>query len=222
MSGACQGDTQRAAATRHTRIGLIGCLGFCALSLLSYVTSLAVPLMVLVGLALPLVWAWRTGEWEAMGFSRRNLGAALAWGLGAGLVTSVIAVIVVQHRMVSPRLGLELVVGIPLWLLVASPFQEFFFRGWLQSQWQRGLGKGLGLVVTAVVFTLWHYCWPLAGQTAVPLYTLQGAMATLASGLVYGYCFQRTGSIVAPWLGHALAGVAFVCVGAGSFIGALP
>jgi membrane protease YdiL (CAAX protease family) len=145
-----------------------------------------------------------------MGFSRRNLGAGLRWGLGGGLVTSAIGVAVVSERVLPARLGLELAVGIPIWLLVASPFQELFFRGWLQTQWERGLGRGTGLVVTTLVFTLWHYCWALAGQTAVPLYTFQGVVATFASGLVYGYCFQRTESIVAPWLAHALTGVAFL------------
>ena len=207
---------------RHTRIGLIGYLGFCSLSLLGYVTPLAIQFMVLVGLALPLAWGWRTGEWQAMGFSLRNLGAALKWGLGAGVVTSAIGVLVVSERTLPPGLGLELAVGIPLWLLVASPFQEFFFRGWLQSQWERGLGKCLGLVLATLAFTLWHYCWPLAGQTAVPLYTLHGVVGAFASGLVYGVAFQRTGSIVAPWLAHALAGVVLVCIGAGSFAAALP
>jgi membrane protease YdiL (CAAX protease family) len=222
MSGTRPGDAQQAEATRHIRIALIGSLGFCILSSLGYLTSLGTQLMVLAGLALPLVWGWRTGEWEAMGFSRRNLGAALAWGVAGGLVTSAIGIAVVREWMVPERLGLELAVGIPLWLLVASPFQEFFFRGWLQTRWERGVGKGLGLVVATVVFTLWHFCWPLAGQTAVPLFTLQGVLATFISGLVYGFCFQRAGSIVAPWLAHAMAGVAFLCIGAGSFVGALP
>ncbi|MDO9086413.1 MAG: CPBP family intramembrane metalloprotease [Anaerolineaceae bacterium] len=123
--------------------------------------------------------------------------------------------------MLPTQLGLELAVGIPLWLLVASPFQEFFFRGWLQTQWERGMGKGRGLVVTTLAFTLWHYCWPLASDTAVPLYTIQGVVAILVSGLVYGFCFQRTGSIFAPWLAHAVSGVVFLCIGAGSFIDAL-
>lgn len=178
--------------------------------------------MVLVGLLVPLVWGWKTKAWQAMGFSRRALGAALRWGAGGGLVTSAIGVMVVRQRALPERLGLELAIGIPLWLLAASPFQEFFFRGWLQSLWERGLGKGMGLAATTLAFTLWHYCWPLAGQTVVPLYTVQGMLATFASGLVYGYCFRRTGNIVAPWLAHALAGVTFLCIGAGSFTAALP
>jgi membrane protease YdiL (CAAX protease family) len=178
--------------------------------------------MVLVGLGLPIVWAWKTGDWEALGFGRCHLGAALGWGLGAGLVTSAVAVVLVEERMVPPKLGLELAVGIPLWLLVAGPFQELFFRGWLQSRWERAWGKGRGLLATTAVFTLWHYCWPLAVQTAVPLTTLRGAAATLASGLVYGYAFQRTRSILAPWLAHALAGVTLICVGAGGFVNASP
>ena len=65
--------------TQHLWIGLFGFMVFCALSLISYVTPLALPLMVLVGLALPLIWAWSTKEWKVMGFSRRNLGMALRY-----------------------------------------------------------------------------------------------------------------------------------------------
>ena len=206
---------------RHFLIGLIGAAGYCALSLLSYVAPLAMHLMVLGGLALPLVWGAVTRDWRAMGFRRRKLGLGLGWGLGAGLITAAIGAVVVRERVLPERWGLELAVGIPLWFLVASPFQELFFRGWLQSQWERGLGKTVGLVATTAVFTLWHYCWPLGARSSFPLHTLQGVAATFVAGLVYGYSFQRSGSIVAPWLGHALNGLAFLCMGAGSLVTAL-
>lgn len=220
MSSVETANVQRM-ASRHRLIGLVGAVGFFGISLLSYVTPAGVPLMVLTGLLLPLVWGWRTREWAAMGFHRRNLGAALGWGLAAGVVTSAIGLALLQERMLPARLGLELAVGVPLWLGVASPFQELFFRGWLQSQCERGLGKGLGLVATTLVFTLWHYCWPLAAGSSFPLHTIPGVAGTVIAGLVYGYSFQRTRSIVAPWLGHALAGMAYLCVGAASFVEAL-
>ena len=216
-----QGASTQRAAGRHSLIGLLGCVGFSVVSLLGYATPLAVQLMVLTGLALPLAWGAVTREWGAMGFTRRNLSRALGWGVAAGLVTSVLGIVMIGERVPPARLGLELVVGIPLWLLAASPFQEFFFRGWLQSRWERGMGRGVGLVATTAVFTLWHYCWPLGAQSSFPLYTVKGLAATFAAGLVYGYSFQRTGNIVTPWLAHALAGVAFLCIGAGSFASAL-
>jgi membrane protease YdiL (CAAX protease family) len=37
--------------------------------------------------------------------------------------------------------------------------------------------------------------------------TLPLVITGLATGLIYGYSFQRTGRIVAPWLAHALSGI---------------
>jgi membrane protease YdiL (CAAX protease family) len=178
--------------------------------------------MVLSGIALPLAWGRMTGNWEFMGFTRRNMGSAIGWGLAAGIATSLIGFVTLQERSLPPDLGLELAVGIPLWLLLASPFQEFFFRGWLQPCCEDRLGKGIGLLAATAALAVWHYCWPLAGQSSFPLYTLYGFVATFAAGLIYGYSFQRTGSIVAPWLAHAFAGIMFVFIGAGSFIGKSP
>jgi membrane protease YdiL (CAAX protease family) len=41
-----------------------------------------------------------------------------------------------------------------------------------------------------------------------------GLLSTFFVGLLYGYSFQRSQNIIAPWLGHAISGVAFVVVGA--------
>jgi membrane protease YdiL (CAAX protease family) len=216
----------RSQANRHANThlveALVGSAAFCAISLLSLSVPLALPLMVLSGIAVPLAWGKMTGTWEFMGFTRRNMGSALRWGLAAGVATSLIGLVMVKERSLPANLGLELAVGIPIWLLLASPFQEFFFRGWLQPRFEHRLGNGMGLLVATAAFTAWHYCWPLAAQTAFPLYTFPGFAATFAAGLIYGFSFQRTGNIVAPWLAHAFSGIVFVFMGAGSFVGQLP
>jgi membrane protease YdiL (CAAX protease family) len=209
-------------ASAHLLQAVVGTATFCALSLLSFALPLALSLMVLAGIALPLIWGWMTGTWKFMGFTRRNLGAAVRWALAAGAATGLIGLVVVPERSVPPDLGLELAVAVPIWLLLASPFQEFFFRGWLQPRFEDRLGRWPGLFLATAAFTAWHYCWPLASQSSFPLYTLHGLVATFAAGLIYGYSFQRTGSIVAPWLAHALSGIMFVFMGAGSFVGQVP
>jgi membrane protease YdiL (CAAX protease family) len=155
------------------------------------------------------------------GFTGQNAGSAIRWGLVAGVVTSLIGFVALPERSLPPNLGLELTVGVPLWLLVARPFQEFFFRGWLQPRLEEGLGKAAGLLAATAGFTVWHYCWPLAAESSVPLTTLGGFAATFGAGLVYGYSYQRTGSILAPWLAHAFSGLAFLIMGAGSLVGQL-
>jgi membrane protease YdiL (CAAX protease family) len=177
--------------------------------------------MALAGLLFPPVWGKATGRWAEMGFRGDGLPGALAWGVGAGVITSIIGYLTVPERSPVVDVGQQLAVGIPVWLLLASPFQEFFFRGWLQPRWERGLGKGWGLLVATIGFTGWHYLLPIFGESApssFPLYSLKGLAATFGAGLVYGYAFQRTGSIVTPWLAHALSGIMFVAIGSGSFL----
>ena len=209
-------------ANVHLLQPLVVAAAFYALSLLTFSVPLALPLMVISGIGLPLVWGSVTGTWEFMGFTRRKIASALGWGLVAGVATSLIGLVMVKEPSIPQNLAQELAVGIPLWLLVASPFQEFFFRGWLQPRFVHRLGPTLGLLAATATFTAWHYCWPLAAQSAVPLYTVHGLVATFAAGLIYGYTFQRTGNIVAPWLAHALSGILFVAIGAGTFTEHLP
>jgi membrane protease YdiL (CAAX protease family) len=198
---------------------------FCALTFASRYLPPALHVMALAGLLFPLAWGKATGRWAEMGFTGRNLPAAVGWGVGTGLLSCLIGFLTVAERSLAPDAGRQLAVGIPMWLLLASPFQEFFFRGWLQPRYERALGRGPGLLVATVGFTGWHYLLPIFGASArssFPLFTVRGLAATFAAGLAYGYGFQRTGSIVTPWLAHALAGLMFVALGSGRFLPAGP
>ncbi|MBN2387893.1 MAG: CPBP family intramembrane metalloprotease [Anaerolineales bacterium] len=210
----------RGARQPHTR-RLAGAVAvyliFCGLSLLSQVAYPLLGLVVLMGIALPLAWGKATGNWAAMGFTRNKLGLALAWGIAAGVLTGLIGIAVVPQRTFPPQLGLQLAIGIPIWALIASPFQEFFFRGWLQSRFEAVLGPRWGLLLATACFTLWHYCAPFVGRTAVPLATPIGALSTFGAGLLYAHAFQRSGNILAPWLAHVISGIVFVLVGAMDF-----
>lgn len=100
---------------------------------------------------------------------------------------------------------------------MASPFQEFLFRGWLQPRLSHVWGEWAGLLAANSLFTLWHYLAPFLDETVVPLRKPSGFISTFAAGLVYGYLFQRTKSIVALWLAHVIAGIAFIVAGVMDF-----
>jgi membrane protease YdiL (CAAX protease family) len=196
---------------------LIALAAFCGLSGLSRLFPPVWALVPLSGIAFPLLWAWRTREWTRTGFTRRNLGRALLWGLGAGLLLLAIEWFTTEHKP-APLFWIQLAVAIPIWLLIMSPFQEFFFRGWLQPRFQDALGLWPGLIVTSVSFALWHLCPPFEQAQIVPIMSAYGMLFTTGMGLVFGYIFQRTGNIVAPWLAHVLAGLALVLTGAMTFV----
>ena len=187
---------------------------------LSLLSRLVAPLFLLVvgsGLFFPLIWGILTKDWKTMGFTRRNIGQALFWGVGSGALLMVVIWFTTEHKL-APFYVLQLIVGIPIWLLIMSPFQEFFFRGWLQPRFEKSLGLWPGLVVTSIGFAVWHLCPPFEQAQIVPIMSVFGMVFTTAMGLVFGYIFRRTGNIIAPWLAHVLAGLTLVLSGAMTFV----
>ncbi len=88
-----------------------------------------------------------------------------------------------------------------LWLVIASPVigapivEEYVFRLGLQSAIRRmGVSPGLAIIAASVLFMLVHL-------SAVPLHALP---TLLALGLGMGLAFERTRSLVAPIVMHAL------------------
>ena len=206
---------------REARGALLAYLVFCVLTYSSRWLEAMLPAAVFFGLLLPLIWGWRTGRWAEMGFRRAGSGRALVWGLGGGLATMLLGYLTVSQRGLAADWLPELAVALPIWGLLASPFQEFLFRGWLQTRFERRLGGLWGLLVTTLLFVLWHFCMPLemgGAVSAFPLASLPGIAATTLAGLIYAVVFQRAEHILAPWLAHTLAGLLFAVIGAASFL----
>jgi len=211
-----QRDPQRTTRRSLVQAAVVFTL-YCLLSLASRFIPILFVLVVGVGLWFPLIWGLCTKDWKRMGFTRRNIGPALLWGLGTGLVLMGVIWFTTEHKL-APFFALQLIVGVPIWLLIMSPFQEFFFRGWLQPRFQDALGVWPGLLVTAIAFSLWHF-FPLFEEAQiVPIRSPTGVAYTVGMGLVFGYIFRRTGNIIAPWLAHFLAGLILIMSGAMTFV----
>lgn len=195
-------------------ISLISFLGFFLLSHFSRQYSSLFGLVVILGIGFPLFWGFFTGNWTGLGFSKGKLSQALKWGIPAGILSSLLGTLVINDFSMPDQLGKQLLVGIPLWILIISPFQEFFFRGWLQSRVSSRLGKHWGLLISNLAFTAWHYLSPIVDLSEFPLRRWVGLISTFLAGLAYGYAFQRSQSIIAPWLGHAISGIIFLIIGA--------
>ncbi len=200
---------------------VIGYGMFCALGLVSRFIPLVFVLFIAYGIVFPLVWARLTNNWNALGFSKRNLSSALMWGFVAGVIWAIYTYLFFrQDDPLPPLWGLQTAIAIPIWLLVMSPFQEFFFRGWLQPRVGIVFGKWPGLVITSLAFTLWHFFPQLEGTATatLPLSSPLGVVSTFGAGMLFGYLFQKTENILAPWLAHAIGGIALVLIGGMSFI----
>lgn len=194
---------------------------FFLLTSLGHSNQAYISIMALMGLAFPLGFAWKSGEWQAMGFTRQNSLPALGWGLAAGLASALAGLLVVNRWSLAPDWQMELLVGLPVWLLLAVPFQEFFFRAYLQTRLEKLLGRTTGFIAATIVFTLWHFILPIFGPdsgSTFPINTWAGLAGTIFSAVAYGIVFQRTGNILAPWLAHTITGIAFLLVGAASLV----
>jgi membrane protease YdiL (CAAX protease family) len=126
---------------KYAALTIFVILIFCGFSLLSQVAQPLFGLVTLMGIAFPLIWGKKTGNWEEMGFTKQNMRTALLWGVFTGILTSIIGLVILPEISSPNKLGLQLAIGIPVWALVASPFQEFFFRGWLQPRFENSFGS---------------------------------------------------------------------------------
>jgi membrane protease YdiL (CAAX protease family) len=198
-----------------------GFILFTGLSFLSKTTPALFGLVVAMGIGLPLGWGFFMGEWQLLGFSKNNLKLAVLWAVATGLLSGLIGLFLLLPFSLPNNLFQQLLVGIPFWLLIISPFQEFFFRGWLQGLLTPLLGGPGSLLLANLGFTLWHYFSPIVDLSPFPLSTPTGFLATFVAGLLYGLAFQKSNHLIAPWLGHALSGVLFVGVGAMDLVTAL-
>lgn len=197
---------------------VLGFAIFCGVSQWSRNNTPLFGLVVLIGIALPLAWGKFTGNWGAMGFSKQHIQKALLWGILAGAVSSIGGLAVLPSRTIASDLDQQLLIGIPFWVLIISPFQEFFFRGWMQSGLEVRLGQWWALIIANLCFTMWHYLSPLVDMATFPLASAGGIITTFIAGLAYGYAFQRSRNIIAPLLAHTISGVVFIVVGAMDFV----
>ena len=122
----------------------------------------------------------------------------------------------------APRLAPRLPSGLPLLalvqLLVVALPEEMFYRGFVQTSWARtapscgvtvlGARLGAGFLWTQVLFAAGH------------LVVLQPwRLGTFFPGLLFGWLRERTGSLAAPVVLHALSNL-FIATLEASFYGA--
>jgi membrane protease YdiL (CAAX protease family) len=147
---------------------------------------------------LPLVVVFALGSKAAGIGLRRGYRSFAAAGVWVGLRGLMLAPAIVAGKglLIAGMLVLH-VVG------VAFP-EELVFRGLLQTRLSLLLGSAWAVVLTALLFGLWHlgvnataYGGDLATAAARSM-VVQGML-----GLGYGVAFARTRSLVAPSLAHA-------------------
>ncbi|HEX9049606.1 MAG TPA: MXAN_2755 family glutamic-type intramembrane protease [Anaeromyxobacter sp.] len=117
----------------------------------------------------------------------------------------------------APRLPDRLALLVLVQLLVVALPEEMFYRGWMQTAWARrepargvtilGARLGAGFLSTQLLFAAGH------------LVVLQPwRLGTFFPGLLFGWLRERTGSVAAPVVLHALSNL-FIATLEASFYG---
>jgi uncharacterized protein len=179
-----------------------------------------VPMNLAVGALLVLA-AHRHGLSPAeLGLSSEGVAPGLRWGLAIAGVVAVGLGVALLVPAAQPLLGDQRVAHLtPAGLLFTvalriplgtALFEELAFRGVLLAAWQRQTTLVTGIVVSSVVFGLWHI-----GPTIVALQrngvalgpaawaAVAGSVAiTAAAGVLFCLLRLHTGGIVAPVIVH--------------------
>jgi membrane protease YdiL (CAAX protease family) len=168
-----------------------------------------------------------------LGLARADVKRGCAYGGAAFLLVTIVLVVVALVPATSdyledaradvsgPRLVFEILVPV---LLVTVVPEEFVFRGVLLAAGRTLWHDRTALLVTAVLFGLWHISPTLetlsgneqfddASRTASGTFLLvAGSVAvTFVAGVVFGWLRLRSRSLLAPVLAHfATNGVALV------------
>jgi len=154
------------------------------------VVSHAIVLPVLVAMTGPLPWQeWLTPRADGLFHSPESRG----WGT------------LTMQGLVA-RIVLNAVFGLVV-VSVLAFFEEIGWRAWLLPRLADRFGPRSAVVLTAIVWTIWHVPFRLSGiqhiEGASPLaLTLGLSAATMAGGLIIGWLWLRSESIWLVALAH--------------------
>ena len=160
----------------------------------------------------------------ALGLAREHIGDGLRWGAGAVAVIAVVVAAGVAFAEVLPgvsalladeraqlegaTLAAAMLVRIPLGTAL---FEEVAFRGVLLAVFLRCCSPKVAVLASSVVFGLWHIAPTavnlqlnnIAPTSPAGLAAIVGGVAvTTVAGLAFTWLRWRSGSLLAPVLGH--------------------
>lgn len=105
--------------------------------------------------------------------------------------------------------------GLALFLCIAHSFlEEYYWRWFVFGQLRKFIPAGLAIVVASLGFMSHHV---LILHAYLPDRILTGvvpaSLAVAVGGVVWAWMYQRTGSLLAPWISHALVDAALFIIG---------
>jgi len=195
---------------------LFGVLGF-----ISRIFPIVFVLFVLYGILFPLYWGKKNNELNTYGYTWKNFFKSVFIGFAVGVFWCLYTFLLFNNTDTFAQLWMvQVLIGFFVWFLFLSPFQEFYFRGFFQSRLRKVFGGNFAILITSIAFLIWHFFPNLSDSntSSLPLDSVKGILSIFFSSTLFGYSFEKSGNILAPWLAHAIGGLGLVIIGHMSFI----
>ena len=179
------------------------------------ITSKSIPIILI------LLYLWHNNKTVSeVGVHSNKLGLSFLFGVIIFLVFDGTQIIVDFVMMAA--VGAEPVVGLaqipPEWglylfgfYIINSFMEEGLFRGLMMRQFMTKMSVGKANLFQSVLFGIWHIVWPikafLSGEmdfSGFVSYGFQYVLVTFVAGLVFGYMFQKSNSLIGPVVLHTI------------------
>jgi membrane protease YdiL (CAAX protease family) len=182
------------------------------------------PFLIIVG----FFWKYRPGEIATvLGLSRRSLKAHLVVGILIGLSISFLIDFggtIVYALIFDPTYPLDIHVLSPnllgymfIFFLTNAFLEETLFRGLLQNGFKTRFSPNWAIMLSAIVFGVWHAGWPIVngatGTTAIMQVSSMVFFTTIL-GVLFGIYYERFSSgqsLVGPIAVHTIINFASEC-----------
>jgi membrane protease YdiL (CAAX protease family) len=143
---------------------------------------------------------------ETVGVSRENLPTMLSLGIVLALVTIALfaAIAMLGKNTLTPKSPVtpQRLLYLITTFTISAFAHELIYRGYLQTRLIAWGGNAKGLLVSALIYALWH--WPKFIQAGFNWMTmLVQFIALFAFGLALGVIYHRTRNIIPAALFHA-------------------
>lgn len=119
--------------------------------------------------------------------------------------------IVSQFGVSSPSSYIALAGGIAV---IHSLFEEYYWRWFVYGRLRRHIPVAAAMVVAGLAF-MGHHVVVLAVYFPERIWpiVLPFSLAVAAGGVAWAWLYERTGSLLGPWLSHVIVDVALMAVG---------
>lgn len=186
-------------------------------TLVNILPSKLFPLLIMVG----LFWRYRRSELESvLGLSRNNLRSHIAIGLVVGVAMYLLidaGGVILYALFIDSSYPLALTIPFVelLWyqlifFALNAFLEETLFRGLIQNSLRTRHSVNFAILVSAVIFGLWHIIWPIVNGFSSEI-ALNQVASMVAFGIIFGAFmgvfyekFTKRSSLLGPIIAHTL------------------